>query len=92
MAVDPKLKEQLCEGVELMITNRNKYNSALVGVHVINAIYQLYPKQLTIKESGMARLWGQDGFSEDLKKGKIFSHLTNDDFFKNQSQKYYIYD
>jgi len=40
----------------------------------------------------MARLWGQDGFSEDLKKGKIFSHLTNDDFFKNQSQKYYIYD
>jgi len=92
MAIDPKHKEQLCEGVELMVTNRNKYNSALVGVHVINAIHQLYPNQLTINESAMARLWGQDGFSEDLNKGKIFSHLTNNDFFKNQSQKYYIYD
>ena len=92
MAIDPKHKEKLCEGVELMITNRNKYNSALVGVHVINAIHQLSPNQLTIKRSAMARLWGQDGFSKDLKEGKVFSHLTNNDLFKNRSQKYYIYD
>ena len=66
---NPKYKNQKCHGIEVWITDRNKYKSIDVGVITLYSIYNMYPKKLKIKESVLNRLWGSSSLYEKLTHG-----------------------
>ena len=74
---NPKFKNQKCHGIEVWITNRDQYKSIDVGVLTLFSIYNMYPNDIKIRESGLNRLWG----SSELYK-KLLRGVTVDDILK----------
>lgn len=66
---NPKFKDQKCNGIEVWITDRNKYKSIDVGVLTLFSIYNMYPNKIKIKESGLNRLWGGNDLYKKLMRG-----------------------
>ena len=48
MANNPKYKNQVCNGVEMMITNRNNFNSVNTGIAVISLISKFHSDKFEI--------------------------------------------
>ena len=59
------------------MTNRDQYKSIDVGVLTLFSIYNMYPNDIKIRESGLNRLWG----SSELYK-KLLRGVTVDDILK----------
>ena len=74
---NPKFKNQKCHGIEVWVTNRDQYKSIDVGVLTLFSIYNMYPNDIKIRESGLNRLWG----SSELYK-KLLRGVTVDDILK----------
>ena len=74
---NPKFKNQKCHGIEVWITDRDQYKSIDVGVLTLFSIYNMYPNDIKIRESGLNRLWG----SSELYK-KLIRGVTVDDILK----------
>ena len=74
---NPKFKNQKCHGIEVWITDRDQYKSIDVGVLTLFSIYNMYPNNIKIRESGLNRLWG----SSELYK-KLIRGVTVDDILK----------
>jgi uncharacterized protein YbbC (DUF1343 family) len=74
---NPKYKNKKCSGIEVWITDRDKYRSIDVGVLTLFSIYNMYPNKIEIKESGLNRLWGSSGLYKKLIRG-----VTADDILK----------
>jgi len=74
---NPKFKNQKCHGIEVWITDRDQYKSIDVGVLTLFSIYNMYPNDIKIRESGLNRLWG----SNELYK-KLIRGATVDDILK----------
>ena len=74
---NPKFKNQKCNGIEVWVTDRNQYKSIDVGVLTLFSIYNMYPNDIKIRESGLNRLWG----SSELYK-KLLRGVTVDDILK----------
>jgi len=70
MAWKPKFENQVCQGIEIQVIDRNKYKSVLVGVHLLNILNQLYPDNMSYKEKHLNRLWGSDLLLKSLKNGQ----------------------
>ena len=66
---NPKFKGQKCDGIEVWITDRDKYKSIDVGVLTLFTIYNMYPNKIKIRESGLNRLWGSNTLYEKLTRG-----------------------
>ena len=74
---NPKFKNQKCHGIEVWVTDRDQYKSIEVGVLTLFSIYNMYPNDIKIRESGLNRLWG----SSELYK-KLLRGVTADDILK----------
>ena len=74
---NPKFKNQKCHGIEVWVTDRDQYKSIDVGVLTLFSIYNMYPNDIKIRESGLNRLWG----SSELYK-KLLRGVTADDILK----------
>ena len=74
---NPKFKNQKCHGIEVWVTDRDQYKSIDVGVLTLFSIYNMYPNDIKIRESGLNRLWG----SSELYK-KLLRGVTVDDILK----------
>ena len=74
---NPKFKNQKCHGIEVWVTDRDQYKSIDVGVLTLFSIYNMYPNEIKIRESGLNRLWG----SSELYK-KLIRGVTVDDILK----------
>ena len=74
---NPKFKNQKCHGIEVWVTDRDQYKSIDVGVLTLFSIYNMYPNNIKIRESGLNRLWG----SSELYK-KLLRGVTVDDILK----------
>ena len=66
---NPKFKDQKCNGIEVWITDRDKYKSIDAGVLTLYTIYNMYPEKIKIRESGLNRLWGSNTLYEKLTRG-----------------------
>ena len=66
---NPKFKDQKCNGIEVWITDRDKYKSIDVGVLTLYTIYNMYPEKIKIRENGLNRLWGSNTLYERLTRG-----------------------
>lgn len=93
----PKFEKINCNGIKIIITNRDSFNSILTGVSILWAINNLYPDSFVINKDSMGRLWGSDNLYLQLQGDKtpieiMNSYQTDINNFKKIREKYLIYD
>ena len=71
MSTSPKFQDEKCFGVEIIIIDRNIYNSVNTGVTTLFTLYSMYPEKIIFKEKHLNRLWGSDNFLIEIKKGTL---------------------
>ena len=59
-STNPKYRDEVCHGVRINITNRERYQSFATGLHIISTLHRLYPDQLTFRDSFFDKLCGTD--------------------------------
>ncbi|MCJ7801261.1 MAG: DUF1343 domain-containing protein, partial [Candidatus Marinimicrobia bacterium] len=96
MSKYPKFEKINCNGIKIIITNRDSFNSILTGVSILWAINNLYPDSLVINKDSMGRLWGSDNLYKQLQDGKtpveiMNSYQTDINNFKQIRKKYLLY-
>ncbi len=95
-ALHPKFENQVCEGVEIIVLDRNRYNSVATGVRILSVMKRLYPNQIQFREPSLKRLWGSEELYNLLQKGAGVEALlkkskTEAKAFQNFSRHYYLY-
>ncbi|NQU27978.1 MAG: DUF1343 domain-containing protein [Candidatus Marinimicrobia bacterium] len=80
MSGNPKYKDQICNGIELIIADRNFFNSVETGVQLLVQVNKMYPAEFQLKEKWLIKLWGNDLLVKGLNKGysadKIFREFA----------------
>ncbi|QHL89087.1 DUF1343 domain-containing protein [Nibribacter ruber] len=66
----PKFVGQVCQGAEMVVTDRNAFAAANATAYIIHALYTLYPNQLEWKNSRLDGLWKTDTVRKRLKAGE----------------------
>ncbi len=92
MSNNPKYKNQVCHGAEIILTDRDKFLSVVTGMSVIKVISKTYPNQIKIKDSGMNRLWGNAEFliqSQSINPDQFSVPLKK---YTETARKYFLYE
>lgn len=97
MSKYPKYENELCNGIHIKVTNRDQYNSVKAGIGVLWAVYKLYPNNIHINESSLARLWGSDKLFKMIKDGYSINEILESyqvdlQEFADLRKKYLLYD
>jgi len=92
MAYNPKFENQECAGVELIVLDRNTFNSVYTGLKIIQKIKELYPEHIEIKGSGVKRLWGASSFPQDLDQTTLKNFKISEKEFIKLRFPYLLYD
>ncbi|MFD2248010.1 exo-beta-N-acetylmuramidase NamZ domain-containing protein [Pontibacter ruber] len=92
----PKFVGQQCQGTEMVVTDRNAFESAKAGVYILHALQTLYPKKLEWRDSRMDKLWGTPEVRKSLQAGlspqQILSQWEDQlAYFRNVRSKYLLY-
>ena len=68
MSTYPKFQDEKCSGIEIVIIDRNNYNSVNTGIVTLFTLYSMYSENITFKEKHLNRLWGSDQLLKEIKK------------------------
>jgi uncharacterized protein YbbC (DUF1343 family) len=96
-AMNPKYKDQECQGISLTVTDPVHFKSLEFGIHLISVLMELYPDDFVISRPDfLGNLWGNEKaaimFSEHKTAEKIIaSYKENLDNFINLREKYLLY-
>ena len=95
-APNPKNNTQTCNGVEIILTNRNIFSPVILGIQLLQTISLLYPQKLEIKEAGLNRLFGSDRLSKSLGDTDAVNQLIEEikiesGQFREYAKQYYLY-
>ena len=95
-APNPKNNTQTCNGVEIVLTNRNNFSPVIMGIQLLHTIALLYPQKLEIKEAGLNRLFGSDRLSKSLGNSDAINQLVveikkESDHFRESAKQYHLY-
>ena len=95
-APNPKNNTQTCNGVEIILTNRNIFSPVIVGIQLLQTISLLYPQKLEIKEAGLNRLFGSDRLSKSLGDtdavNQLIAEIKNESGqFREYAKQYFLY-
>jgi uncharacterized protein YbbC (DUF1343 family)/CubicO group peptidase (beta-lactamase class C family) len=87
-------KDQVCQGVEIVVTDRGSVNSMLMGLEIATALAKLYPQNFDVTK--MITLVGNAGTIARLKNGDAPGTIVSDwnpdlDTFRKMRAKYLIY-
>jgi uncharacterized protein YbbC (DUF1343 family)/CubicO group peptidase (beta-lactamase class C family) len=87
-------KEQPCEGLALLVTDRASFHSMLMGLEIAAALAKLYPDKFDVER--LLSLVGSKATIARLKKGDAPSVIVADwseelDTFKKMRAKYLLY-
>lgn len=96
MSASPKYKGQLCNGISIKITDRNKFRAVPFGIKLVCTLQKLYPDSLKFRDSGFDRLMGTSYVREMIMAGdspnKIIASWQKElDQFKTIRKKYLLY-
>ena len=69
MSKHPKFQDEKCSGIEIVIIDRNNYNSVNTGIVTLFIFYSMYSENITFKEKHLNRLWGSEQLLRGIKKG-----------------------
>lgn len=87
---------EVCGGVQIQISDYDNYNSVETGMNILRAYLQTSPINITVS-SGVDRLFGRIGFSQQIQNPKILIRdILNDckpdlDIYKVQYEKCFLY-
>jgi uncharacterized protein YbbC (DUF1343 family) len=92
----PKFLGEECEGVEMIITNRNTFESAKAGIYILHALKTLYPEQLELKKGRLDGLLDTPEVREKLQAGNSPEEIVSDwemelDKFRKKRKEYLLY-
>ena len=65
----PKFMGEACHSAELVVLDRDKFESAKAAVYMLHALDQLYPEQLEWREGRMDGLWKTASVREKIQAG-----------------------
>jgi uncharacterized protein YbbC (DUF1343 family) len=95
--MNPKYKDQECQGISLTVTDPVHFKSLEFGIHLISVLMELYPDDFIISRPDfLGNLWGNEKaaimFSEHKTAEKIIASYKEDlDNFINLREKYLLY-
>ena len=92
MSNNPKYKNQVCHGAEIILTDRDKFLSVATGMNIIKIISKKYPSKLKIKNSGMNRLWGNAEFLNQLQTKDLNQFSIPIQNYNQIAKKYFLYE
>ena len=92
MSNNPKYKNQVCHGAEIILTDRDKFLSVATGMNIIKIISEKYPSKLKIKNSGMNRLWGNAEFLNQLQTKDLNQFSIPIQNYNQIAKKYFLYE
>lgn len=92
MSNDPKYKNQVCHGAEIILTDRDKFLSVATGMSVLRVINDKYPTKLKIKSSGMNRLWGNAEFLNQFQSTDSNQFSIPIKNYSRIAKKYFLYE
>lgn len=89
-----RFKNEVCHGVQIVLTDRRSLDSAALGVEVISALYQLYPQDFQIDKT--LPLVGAQWVLQAIKDGKAPNFIVRNwqeslDQFQKVRSKYLLY-
>ena len=96
MASNPKYEGRNCNGIEITITNRRRFESIKAMLTVVWAAMKMYPDSFQFRERGFDRLFGTPVPREMLSTGKTPNEIIDtwkDDIkhFKRERRKALLY-
>lgn len=95
-AMNPKYENERCYGIELVITDRNEFESINTGVFILSTIAKLYPGTFKTRTDWLKKLWGSTTLLETIAKQKpqnfLIEQIEKDVVqFKKDISQYMIY-
>jgi uncharacterized protein YbbC (DUF1343 family)/CubicO group peptidase (beta-lactamase class C family) len=89
-----RFKNEVCHGVQIVLTDRQTLDSAALGVEIISALYQLYPQDFQIDKT--LPLVGAQWVLQAIKDGKAPNFIVRNweeslDQFLRLRSKYLLY-
>lgn len=75
-APNPKYKNEICEGVQLILTDRDNYKPVEAAVKLISVIHNLYPDKFEM-DKHFDLLWGTDTIRKSILAGKTPDEIIN---------------
>ena len=76
-ALTPKFMNEKCHGVEVWITNRNKYRSIETGLLILFTINTMYPNKIKLNQKFINMLWGSEHLYNELKNNSTGTYFIN---------------
>lgn len=95
-AMNPKYKDQPCQGVSLAISSPKDFRAWLTGLHIIHAIHSLWPGKLTFRTRFFELLSGRKDLLPQLKGGTapktaLAGYQESIQDFKEKRRHYLLY-
>jgi len=92
----PKFLGEKVEGVQIIITDRDKLESAKAGVYILHALLELYPDKFEWRNARMDGLLGTNEVREQLQAGvfpnKIVAEWDEaEEMFRKKREAYLLY-
>lgn len=96
VANQPKYEGQVCQGVRIVITDRDKFMPIETIARVLILTRQLYPNNFTLRASGFDRLYGNSALRTIIENGQsvediILNWTTGIVTFEKLANQYKIY-
>ncbi len=96
MSERPKHRDLDCGGIEIVVTDRDNFNSLDTGIHLLALLNQLYPESFEIRSRSLARLFGNDYLATMLSRGKPAAEIISlynrqKELFLKSAEKYRLY-
>ncbi|MBM3789992.1 MAG: DUF1343 domain-containing protein [Acidobacteria bacterium] len=67
--ISSKHQGQACQGVQVHVTDRDRFRPVFVALHMLSVIKKSYPSEFQWRESAIDRLAGTDGLRRALDRG-----------------------
>jgi uncharacterized protein YbbC (DUF1343 family) len=96
VANNPKYKNEICNGIRIIVTDRDKFESVKLGIKLISMLQKLYPNEFKFRDDSFDRLVGDRSIRQKIMNGipaeaiiQSYQNELND--FKKIRAKYLLY-
>jgi len=93
-AMNPKYESQVCQGVELWVTDRNSFQAVNTAVVMLETLRELYPSKFEVRANWLDKLWGSDELSRYLTSPDSVMRpewKTADRKFQRECKSFWLY-
>lgn len=96
VANNPKYKAENCNGIKIIIEDRDKFESVKFGIKLVSALHKLYPNEFKFRDDSFDRLAGDKSIRQKIIEGLssdeiIQSYQAELNDFKEIRKKYLLY-